>query len=199
VSQSRVRFARAALCGCLLSAVLVLPASALAASGGGIGLPGDTDQAEPTPSPPPPVAGSEAKLRKSGLAAAPADAPPEVKAAIEAANRIDDASYCTGGGHGKWKSRCYDCSGAVSYVLGPKGAGILDSPLPSGDFSSWGKRRKGSWITVYYNGGHAFVAIAGLRFDTSIPDDGNVGPGWSKDVKAGLVNGPFKKRHYRGL
>jgi hypothetical protein len=41
--------------------------------------------------------------------------------------------------------------------------------------------------------------IAGLRFDTSIPDDGAEGPGWSKDVKAGLVNGPFQKRHFLGL
>ena len=41
--------------------------------------------------------------------------------------------------------------------------------------------------------------VAGLRFDTSIPDDGQAGPGWSKDVKAGLVNGPFRKRHFEGL
>ena len=32
------------------------------------------------------------------------------------------------------------------------------------------------------------MVIAGLRFDTSQPDDGQEGPGWSKDVKAGLVN-----------
>jgi hypothetical protein len=43
------------------------------------------------------------------------------------------------------------------------------------------------------------VVIAGLRFDTSQPDDGESGPGWSKDVKAGLVNGPFKIRHWAGL
>jgi hypothetical protein len=43
------------------------------------------------------------------------------------------------------------------------------------------------------------VVIAGLRLDTSLPDDGDEGPGWSRDVKAGLVNGPFKKRHYAGL
>ena len=143
--------------------------------------------------------GEKAKLLKSGLAAAPASAPAEVQRAIQAANGIDQAGYCSGGGHGSWRSRCYDCSGAVSYVLGPKGADILDAPLPSGSFRKWGERGRGSWITVYYNAGHAYVVIAGLRFDTSIPDDGAEGPGWSEDVKRGQVNGPFKKRHYLGL
>jgi len=163
--------------------------SALAGSGG----------IDPTSAPPAPVPGVKAKLLPSGLAAPPAGAPVEVQRAIAAANAIDDAGYCRGGGHGKWNSRCYDCSGAISYALGPKGAGILDSPLPSYDFNKWGEPGRGGWITVYYNRGHAFVVIAGLRFDTSVPDDGERGPGWSKSVKAGMVNGPFKKRYYAGL
>ena len=166
------------------------PATSMGATSGGIGPGGDTTTTTP---------GSRAKLLPNGRAAAPADAPVEVQRAIAAANEIDDAGYCTGGGHQQWRSHCYDCSGTVSYVLGPKGAGLLKSPLPSGDFKKWGEPGKGSWITVYYNGGHAFITIAGLRFDTSIPDDGRSGPGWSKDVKAGLVNGPFKRRHYAGL
>ena len=174
------------------AAASILPATAFADGSGGIGPGGGGTTTTITP-------GSRAKLLPNGLAAAPADAPPEIQAAIQAANEIDGASYCTGGGHRRWHSRCYDCSGAVSYVLGPKGAGLLDSPLPSGDFRKWGEPGKGGWITVYYNGGHAFMSIAGLRFDTSIPDDGQSGPGWSKDVKAGLVNGPFKRRHYEGL
>jgi hypothetical protein len=145
------------------------------------------------------TSGVKAKLLQSGLAAAPDSAPGAVKRAIAAANRIDDDGYCTGGGHRRWASRCYDCSGAVSYVLGPKGADVLKSPLDSGSFERWGKRGLGSWITVYTNSGHAMVVIAGLRFDTSQPDDGAEGPGWSDDVKAGMVNGPFVKRHYRGL
>jgi hypothetical protein len=173
-------------------ALAALPASALAGSGG-VTVAG--------PGAPAPVPGVKAKLLRSGVAAAPEGAPEEVVRAIEAANSIDGAGYCTGGGHklGWRRSRCYDCSGAVSYVLGPKGADILDSPLPSGDLEKWGYRGKGGWISVYANGGHAFVVIAGLRFDTSIPDDGEEGPGWSKDVKAGLVNGPFKIRHSAGL
>jgi len=173
----------------------IVPAAALADDGsGGVG-PGGAGTTTTTTTTP----GGHAKLLPSGLASAPADAPVEVQNAIAAANEIDGTSYCTGGGHRQWRSRCYDCSGAVSYVLGPKGADILDSPLPSGDFRKWGARGRGAWITVYYNGGHAFMSIAGLRFDTSIPDDGQSGPGWSKDVKAGLVNGPFEKRHYAGL
>jgi hypothetical protein len=194
VSTSTCSRLRASLVLCAAALLLVLPTSAFAGSGG-VGAEG----AEESVPAPPPVAGEKARLLKSGLAAAPASAPQEVIDAIEAANRIDDTSYCTGGGHGKWNSQCYDCSGAVSYVLGPKGAGILKSPLPSGDFRTWGERGRGSWITVHYNAGHAYVVIAGLRFDTSLPDDGADGPGWSKDVKRGDVNGPFKKRHYLGL
>lgn len=178
--------ATVATCAC---AALLFAGGAEAASSGGVGPGGGA--------PAPEVAGPKAKLTNDGFAVAPAGAPKAVKRAIAAANSIDDAGYCSGGGHKG--SNCYDCSGAVSYVLGPKGANVLKAPLPSGSFRSWGEAKRGSWITVYYNGGHAFVEIAGLRFDTSIPDDGQEGPGWSKDVKAGLVNGPFKKRHPLGL
>ena len=172
----------------LAAVALAIPASASAAGSGGVG---------PGSAPPPPTPGSKAKLMDSGQARPPADAPKEVRAAIAAANSIDDAGYCTGGGHRK--GNCYDCSGAVSYVLGPEGAGILKSPLDSGSLEKWGERGRGSWITVYTNSGHAMVVIAGLRFDTSQPDDGAEGPGWSKDVDAGMVNGPFQKRHWIGL
>ena len=184
----RSRALLAALCAGVL---LGFPAAAGAGSGG-VG-PGGAAGASPT------VAGGKAKLLRSGLAAAPDNAPAAVKRAIAAGAIPGPVDRVAGGGHRNWRSRCYDCSGTVSYVLGPKGAGILDSPLPSGAFRKWGTRGRGSWITVYYNGGHAYVVIAGLRLDTSQPDDGADGPGWSKDVKAGLVNGPFRKRHYPGL
>lgn len=187
-SQTAVRRTASTAIAAATIALLALPGSALAGSGGiGAGT-----------APPPPVAGSKAKLLKTGLARPPADAPLAVQRAIAAANEIDDAGYCTGGGH-QVKGSCYDCSGAVSHVLGPEGADIMDTPLDSGSMRKWGERGRGSWITVYTNPGHAYVVIAGLRFDTSIPDDGSEGPGWSKDVKAGLVNGPFQKRHFEGL
>jgi hypothetical protein len=187
--SARSRNPAAALIGCAAAVALVVPAPASAGSGG-VG---------PDAPSPAPVAGGKAKLLPSGQARPPAGAPKQVQAAIAAANSIDDAGYCRGGGHRTSHSRCYDCSGAVSYVLGPEGADILDSPLDSGSLRRWGERGRGSWITVYTNPGHAYVVVAGLRFDTSIPDDGQDGPGWSKDVKAGRVNGPFQKRHFLGL
>src|SRR5262249_43480011 len=73
--------------------------------------------------------GSKAKI-VDGDAVPPADAPPRVVRAIEAANKIDNKPYKWGGGHGKWNDKGYDCSGAVSYML--HGANMLDSPMPSG-------------------------------------------------------------------
>ena len=167
-------------------AALTAPA-AHAAGTGGVGDRTGTSPATTTP-------GSKAKL-KNGFAVAPADAPNKVKRAIEAANRIvKGKKYCLGGGHGRWESRCYDCSGTVSYVLGPKGAGVLKSPMPSGSFMRWGKRGKGKWITIYANGGHMYAVIAGLRLDTSMTP-GN-GPGWSATK---LHQRGFAIRHPRGL
>ena len=107
----------------------------------------------------------------------PADAPPAVVAAIEAANAISDLPYVWGGGHGSFEDSGYDCSGAVSYAL--YGGGFLSSPLDSTGLSFWGEAGAGSWITVYANSGHAYVVIAGLRFDTS----GGAGPRWHPDLR----------------
>jgi hypothetical protein len=180
---------RAKIVGLTACALLALPGAGAMAAGGGIGTGGD----DPT------VAGERAKLKRNGQAVAPASAPQRVKDAIAAANRIEDKPYKWGGGHGSWRDSGYDCSGAVSYALGKPGARIVKSPMPSGSYARWGKPGKGKWITVYANGGHMFVVIAGLRWDTSMPDDGNRGPGWSKDVKAGFRNVSRKDaRHWRG-
>jgi cell wall-associated NlpC family hydrolase len=55
---------------------------------------------------------------------------------VAAANQIINTSYCYAGGHGSWKSSCYDCSGTVSYVL--HGAGLLSSPEDSTGLESYG-------------------------------------------------------------
>src|SRR5688572_29173863 len=115
---------RAAALAVCATAALMLPATALG-GGGGIG----TGGGEQTTS------GDKAKLRDNGKAIAPASAPRAVKRAIEAGNDIDDKPYKYGGGHSSWKDSGYDCSGAASYVLGPKGAGLIDSPMPSGSFT----------------------------------------------------------------
>ena len=109
----------------------------------------------------------KATLLSNGQAIAPTDAPPEVKAVIEAGNKIATLPYIYGGGHNaKFSGRGYDCSGSVSYAL--HGGGLLDAPLDSSSFMSWGDSGPGSWITIYTNPGHAYMVVAGLRFDTSM-------------------------------
>jgi hypothetical protein len=67
-------------------------------------------------------------------------------------------------GAGEPLSRGYDCSGSVSYAL--HGGGLLDRPLDSTGLMPWGERGSGRWITSYANPGHAYMVVAGLRFDT---------------------------------
>ena len=131
--------------------------------------------------------GSTATLLPDGTAAAPADAPSQVQAAIFAANKLLDKPYKYGGGHAKVEDTGYDCSGTVSYALIK--AGLLKStPLDSTGFMSWGEAGKGKWITVYAHGGHAYVVIAGLRLDTGYRDQyvakwggaPGSGPRWGK-------------------
>ena len=111
-------------------------------------------------------------------AVAPPSAPQEVKDMIRAGNRIRHKPYRWGGGHRRWRSKGYDCSGAVSYVL--HRAGLLDYPLDSTGFMHWGKKGHSRWVTIYANSGHAFMVIAGVRWDTSYITDGDPsGPGWS--------------------
>jgi len=115
--------------------------------------------------------GDKAQLTPDGLAVAPESAPEPVKQVIAAANRIAKKPYVYGGGHGEWEDDGYDCSGSMSYAL--HGGGLLDKPLVSGDFPSWGDPGPGQWITVYGNDSHGFLMVAGLRFDTSgLRDDG---------------------------
>ncbi len=106
-----------------------------------------------------------ATINANGTADAPASAPKAVKTMIAAANSIDSTSYCYAGGHGSWKSSCYDCSGAVGFVL--HAAGYLSSPEPSGSMESWGVAGRGRWVTVFANAGHAWMVIAGRAFDTA--------------------------------
>ena len=116
----------------------------------------------------PEVPGTKAKLLEDGTAAAPAEAPEQVKQAIWAANALQELPYLYGGGHNlKFDvSDGADCSGTVSFAL--KAAQLLKMPLDSGSFMTWGEKGKGRWITVFTNPGHAYVKIAGLRLDTSV-------------------------------
>ena len=88
-----------------------------------------------------PAPAGRATIDSSGDAIPPSNAPLAVRAAIEAANQIDDLPYIWGGGHGSFTSSGYDCSGAVSFAL--HGGGLLSSPLDSTGFEVWGVA--GSW------------------------------------------------------
>ncbi len=109
--------------------------------------------------------GSTASINSDGTATAPASAPQAVKDVIAAGNQITNTPYVYGGGHGSFESSGYDCSGSVSFAL--HGGGFLSSPLDSTGFMTWGDPGPGQWITVYSNPGHAYMVVAGIRFDTS--------------------------------
>ena len=160
-------------------------AAPAAAQTGGTGPGGTAPPPDPTTTTAPtaPVGPpGRATLAADGTAIAPADAPPAVQAAIAAGNAIHTYPYHWGGGHRNFLDTGYDCSGAVSYVL--HGAGLLTSPMPSGPLaSSWGLPGKGRWITVYANASHAYMVVAGLRFDTSAVGERlnqGSGPRWRK-------------------
>jgi len=127
----------------------------------------------------------------NGLAVAPANAPAAVVGVIDAANSISDTPYVWGGGHGSFESSGYDCSGAVSFAL--HGGGFLSSPLDSTGLETWGSAGFGSWITVMANSGHAYMYVAGLRFDTS--QSGGNGPNWTTAPRS---NAGFIPRHPSG-
>jgi hypothetical protein len=173
---------------CLLVAGLAGPASA--------GKRSQSGGATFVPPPPPP---EEATL-VDGRVIAPASAPRRVKRVIEAGNRLVEKPYIYGGGHKPFSSsldRGYDCSGAVSYAL--YGGRFLRSPLPSGSMMSWGEDGPGEWITVYAHSGHAYIVVAGLRFDTSMRDPDapgpSSGPRWSRTLRE---SNAFVARHPRG-
>lgn len=135
---------------------------------------------------------SEAEVRKEGVALPPIEAPEAVRRIIEAGNQIARTPYLWGGGHGKWLDKGYDCSGSVSYALAA--AGLLNGPLASGPLMSWGKPGKGKWVTIYTNPGHVWLAVAGIRFDTS----GNrvTGSRWQATLRP---TGGYVARHPPGL
>ena len=140
----------------------------------------------------PPPAGRAVLAADGRTAIAPAGAPPAVVGAVAAANRITRKPYRYGGGHGRFEDSGYDCSGAVSYVL--HGAGLLERTRDSSGLMRYGDRGEGHWITVYAHGGHAYVVIAGLRFDTS--GRGEEGPRWRREPRAGRG---YTVRHPAGL
>jgi hypothetical protein len=190
--------AAAALAFACMLALLALASSAHAASGGlGSQYSGETVEtpsipATPTeieapsitppsgvPIPPPSVPGAAATLAGE-RAVAPASAPPAIKRVIAAANHIRTTPYIWGGGHASFLSTGYDCSGSVSYAL--HGGKLLESPLVSGSFMTWGEPGPGKWITIYANKEHVYMTVAGLRWDTGGDAPGVTGPRWHAEM-----------------
>ncbi|HVV90064.1 MAG TPA: hypothetical protein VHB53_06180 [Solirubrobacterales bacterium] len=140
--------------------------------------------------------GTVPKARLVGTrAVAPANAPAVIKQVIAAANRIRTTPYIWGGGHGRWQDTGYDCSGAVSYAL--HGGRLLSTPLTSGSLETFGEAGPGRWITIYANASHAYMVVAGLRFDTA-GDTSGTGPRWHPTVAA-AASGRYVVRHPVGF
>jgi cell wall-associated NlpC family hydrolase len=133
-----------------------------------------------------------AEVLDNGIALPPLEAPPEVRAIVEAGNVIARSPYKWGGGHGRWQDTGYDCSGSVSYALAA--AGLLDAPLASGPLMSWGRAGKGKWVTIYSNPGHVFLVVAGVRFDTVA--NKATGSRWTNDM---TDTSGYVARHPPGL
>jgi hypothetical protein len=114
----------------------------------------------------------------NGLAAAPMSAPAVVQEVLWAGNQIIGLPYIFGGGHSSFNSPGYDCSGTVSFAL--HGGSLLSTPEDSSELEGWGSHGAGRWITIFANPGHAYLAVAGLRLDTSAASDpsNQQGPRW---------------------
>lgn len=127
-----------------------------------------------------------------GMVQPPAGAPEAVRQVIAAGNAIATLPYIWGGGHASFQAAGYDCSGSVSYALAA--AGLLSAPLTSGAFESWGLPGPGRWITVYASEGHAWMEVAGWRFDTvALAEDG------TRWAQGGGEFAGFVERHPPGL
>ena len=147
--------------------------------------------------------GATATLNSDGTVTAPAGAPEQVQRVITAANSIIDTPYIYGGGHGSFKDRGYDCSGAVSFAL--HGGGLISSPEDSTQLEHYGQAGPGTDITVYSDPSHAFVVVDGLAFDTAHygkTTPSGSGPRWlpAADALANLSDGGnYIERHPTGL
>jgi hypothetical protein len=110
----------------------------------------------------------------------------------QAANRIARLPYAYGGGHGSFTASGYDCSGSVSYVL--HAAGLLSVPEDSIGLESFGAPGPGRHVTIYANGGHAWMTIDGRRFDTIALQE--TGTRWSSTISS---SAGYTVRHPRGF
>lgn len=138
-----------------------------------------------------------AGLTTGGLATVPPSAPAKVGDVINAANQVARKPYVYGGGHGRlagetFVDTAYDCSGSVSFALAA--AGLIERPMDSTALGRFGRPGPGRWVTIYANAGHAWMTVAGLRFDTSGRSAN--GSRWQAQPRG---TGGFTVRHPPGL
>jgi cell wall-associated NlpC family hydrolase len=140
------------------------------------------------------LSATKATALANGIALPPLEAPEPVLDVIRAGNIIARTPYKWGGGHGRFQDNGYDCSGSVSYAL--YYAGLIDGPHTSGDLMAYGRPGPGKWITLYANGGHVYMEVAGIRFDTSAASSANHFSRWQNALRS---NAGFEARHPPGL
>ena len=73
-------------------------------------------------------------------------------------------------------------------------AGLLSRALDSTGFMSYGDRGRGTWVTIRSNPGHAYMIVAGLRFDTSARSQ--TGSRWTEQMRS--ASG-YRGRHPEGF
>jgi hypothetical protein len=166
------------------------------ATGASAGATGGSAAAVTTPGKPDLLVPGSTARYVAGLAAAPMNAPASVQEIVWAGNQIIGLPYIFGGGHASFISPGYDCSGTVSFAL--HGGALLSVPEDSTEFEGFGSHGVGRWVSIFANGGHAYMTVAGLRLDTSSADDpsNQQGPRW-RPLRHG--NGGFVVRHPSGL
>ena len=129
------------------------------------------------------------------------------QAMVEKAREIDAAKkpYVWGGGHSSFDSPSgYDCSGAVSAVLGA--GGFLDAPLSTTGLQSFGESGEGELVTVYVREtgnpreSHTIIDLGGDVgfFGTSGTNPGGGAGFFDKPSDSYLSTLPIR-RHPRGL
>jgi peptidoglycan hydrolase-like protein with peptidoglycan-binding domain len=194
VSARVARYLRAAVTMTVLErqtvATTTAPASASTRASASATGGATVDEAPATGDTSAPVA--KGTVNSDGTATPPPGAPAVIQRIFAAGNRIASDPYVYGGGHGSFNDTGYDCSGSVSYAL--HGGGLLSTPEDSTELESYGVPGPGRWITIYANSGHAFMVIAGVRFDTAA-QDATGGSRWTARMRSA---GGYVVVHPRG-
>lgn len=97
-----------------------------------------------------------------------------------------------GYGHGSGPGVGFDCSGAVSAILGA--AGLISSPMVASQFMQYGDPGPGKWLSIFADPVHTFMQLNGRYFGTSLSNPGG-GANWFSSFP-GNIGGP---RHPHGF